>query len=161
MSSELSIEEQLAQQRAILAREYTRWTISLLDGLKARLGHQVVTALDDMIAQDTLQEWEQKAAQEPGNTIEDLIRLLWEPLRAQGFEFTIERREDGVQMHCTRCPLADRAKAIGGAEWMVHLYCGTDPHMAAGFNPQMGFRRTKTLMEGHDCCDHFYFYKEQ
>jgi hypothetical protein len=29
-----------------------------------------------------------------------------------------------------------------------------------GYNPRIAFKRTKTLMEGDDYCDHFYGYRE-
>ncbi len=59
--------------------------------------------------------WASVAEREQSNTIRDLVRILWEPFRNQGAEFTAE-----------------------------------------GFNLGIKFRRTKTLMEGDDCCDHRY-----
>ncbi|MFW9789019.1 MAG: L-2-amino-thiazoline-4-carboxylic acid hydrolase, partial [Candidatus Thorarchaeota archaeon] len=38
-------------------------------------------------------------------------------------------------------------------------FCNEDEHIVAGFNPSIKFSRTKTLMEGHDCCDHCYVMK--
>jgi predicted ArsR family transcriptional regulator len=154
------IEQKLAEQREQMERRHTRRLIALLNGLKKRLGPGVVGAVEDTMAERMREQWAEIAAREGSNTIEDLIRVLWEPGRAQGFEFTVERREDGVQMWCTRCPLHDQAQEIGEPDWMYHLTCCTDPHIVAGFNPQIGFRRTKTLMEGHDCCDHFYYMLE-
>ena len=97
---------------------------------------------------------------QPSQTIDDFLRVLWEPLPAQGFEFTSEETPEGMQMHCTRCPLVDLAAAFDAKNWFYHFACAGDPHMVAGFNPNMGFRRTKTLMEGDEYCDHFYFMKE-
>lgn len=148
------------EQTARLVRQGWARTLWVLAGLEQRLGAQVAGAVDDLVAQDVRAEWAERAAREGSNTIDDLIRLLWEPLRAQGFEFTHEKTPDGVQMRCTRCPLADIAREINGAAWMFKLTCATDEHSTAGFNPKIGFRRTKTLMEGDDHCDHFYFYRE-
>jgi hypothetical protein len=41
-------------------------------------------------------------------------------------------------------------------EWGYALHCAQDPHIIAGFNPAIGFRQTRWLMRGDDCCDHFY-----
>ena len=88
------------------------------------------------------------------STVEDLIRNMWETW-TEG-KFTINRKEDGVQIHCTRCPIADTYRSIGREEYGFIFHCSVDAHVASGFNPKMRFRRTKTLMMGDDCCDHHY-----
>lgn len=161
MGDEKAIEERICEERDKVKRDYTRRTIAILNGLRERLGPQVTEAVSEMAAEAARAKWAEIARQEGSNTIEDIIRLLWEPLRAKGFEFTVECREDGVQMRCVRCPNYDLAREIeGGPEWLYYLTCATDPHVVAGFNPKIGFRRTKTLMAGDDCCDHFYYYLE-
>jgi predicted ArsR family transcriptional regulator len=160
MDNEKTVEERLEEQREQLEHRCMQRIAFLLDGMENRLGSAAVDALDEMIAEDTLEEWAGIAQKAGSNQIEDLIEQLWEPLRALGFEFTFEQQEDGVQLWCTRCPLSDRAHAAEATKWGYHLYCATDPYIVAGFNPKIGFRRTKTLMEGDDCCDHFYYYLE-
>jgi predicted ArsR family transcriptional regulator len=156
---EPTVEEKLQEQKKQLDRAHTGRLVFLLRGLEKELGPQVVEAVDRTAGEAIRAQWAE-IAQKEGNTIEDFIRVLWEPLREQGFEYTSETREDGVQMRCTRCPLSDLAREINAADWLYRLNCGSDPHMVAGFNPKMGFRRTKTLMQGDDCCDHFYYYRE-
>jgi predicted ArsR family transcriptional regulator len=154
------IEQKLAEQRSQLRRGHTEHLVFVLRGLEKKLGPQVVEAYDEVAGAAIRQEWHMYAEKEGSNTIEDLILLLWEPLRAQGFEYTMEERDGGVQMHCTRCPHAILAQSINASDWLYHLYCGSDPHIVAGFNPNIEFRRTKTLVQGDDCCDHFYKYKD-
>ncbi|MBN1430182.1 MAG: L-2-amino-thiazoline-4-carboxylic acid hydrolase [Anaerolineae bacterium] len=134
--------------------------IAQLDALQERLGPIVVDVIEAVVAQSSRRVWTEVAQQETSKTIDDLIRVLWEPGRGRLFDYTVEIRDDGVQMRCTRCFYADLGKPIGGTKWFYHLLCMGDPDIVEGFNPKMGFRRTKTLMEGHDCCDHFYFMKE-
>jgi len=92
-------------------------------------------------------------------TIMDLIQLLWEPLKNFGFNFTIEEHEDGTQVTCTRCPWAIMFKTLGAEKWGYVLQCAADRTLVERFNPEIGFKRSKTLMEGDDCCDHFYYKK--
>ena len=158
--SESPVGKQLQEQRNQLQRAFMGRLVFLLRGLEQRLGDPLVAAVNDTMGEAIRAEWARLAEQTGSNTIEDLIRLLWEPLRSQGFEYTQEPRADGVQMRCTRCPVADRAREMHAADWMFRLDCGADEHIVTGFNPKIGFRRTKTLMQGDDCCDHFYFYKE-
>ncbi len=94
------------------------------------------------------------------NSIDDLVNVLWEPLREKGYAFTLEKTEPGVQVNCTACPFATMYRSLGGAEWGYALYCAVDEDLTKAFNPEIGFKRTKTLMEGHSNCDHFYFMRE-
>jgi len=100
------------------------------------------------------------AQREKSCTIDDLIRILWEPLKARGFEFSIEQKGKGIQFRCTKCAHHDLAREINGTDWMFYLKCASDPYIVEGFNPKIVFHRTKTLMQGHDCCDHYYEFQE-
>ncbi len=85
---------------------------------------------------------------------------MWEPLRLKGFEFTYENKDNGVQFKCVKCPIYELAKEIGATDWLYHHTCSADPFIVEGFNPKIGFKRKKTLMQGDECCDHFYFIKD-
>jgi hypothetical protein len=94
------------------------------------------------------------AKREDISTPEDVVRSMWEGW-TEG-EFTIERTDAGIQIRCTKCPIADSYLALDRAEAGLLFQCSEDPHIVEGTNPKMKFRRTKTLMAGDDCCDHFY-----
>lgn len=87
-------------------------------------------------------------------TAEDIVKDMWEGWE-EG-EFTIERKKNGIQISCTKCPIADAYLSIGRKEQGLLFQCSEDPHIVAGGYPNLEFRRTKTLMNGDDCCDHFY-----
>lgn len=134
--------------------------IAQLDALHERVGEKLVEVIEMVVAENTRRDWAEIARQKSSCTIDDLIQVLWEPGRERRFQYTMEVREDGVQMHCTYCSFAELGKRIGGSKWLYQLLCASDPDIVEGFNPEMGFRRTKTLMEGHEYCNHFYFMKE-
>ncbi len=143
-----------------LARLWKKQGIAtVLASCERRFGRaRVLEVIDLVVAANCRREWAEVARKEGRNGVDDLARLLLLPLReGQGFEFTLEPRDGGLQMHCTRCPHAELGAALGISEWVAHLVCGGDPHIVAGFNPRMGFRRTRMLTTGHDHCDHFYF----
>ena len=83
----------------------------------------------------------------------------------QGFKCTIleteMESETGMQNIVTKCPIYDTAKRLGLTEEIYYLCCASDPFMAEGFNPNIGFKRTKTLMEGDECCNNFLYYKKE
>jgi hypothetical protein len=153
------------RERELLDEISSRWastdTIALFDDLSGRFGRDIIASvIDKVVAAHIRPEWEENGRKQTSTTLDDFIRLMWGPLPEAGFDVEIENRADGVQIHCTRCPHADTGNKNGVAFWFYHLVCSGDPHAAAGFNPEIGFRRTQTLMEGHPCCDHFYYMKD-
>lgn len=158
--SKLTVEEKLREQIELSQRRNLEEKAVLLNSLKGRFGPEVINVVARVVAERTQQEWSELARSSENNTIDDLIQLLWEPLRAIGYEFAIDHRGDGVQIRCTVCPVYNMARELGVVEWGYHFHCAKDPQIVEGFNPKIGFRRTKTLMEGYDCCDHFYYMKD-
>jgi hypothetical protein len=134
--------------------------IAQLDALHEQFGPKLIQVIEMVVAENTRRDWAETARRETSHTIDDLIRLLWEPGRERGWEYSVKIQKGGVQMRCTYCPFAELGKRIDGAKWLYHLVCMGDPYIVEGFNPGMGFRRTQTLMEGDACCDHFYFMKD-
>lgn len=60
----------------------------------------------------------------------------------------------------TRCMWAEIFRSLN-AEDIGLWICEGDAPAATAFNPKIKLKRTKTLMEGHDYCDHnFYIEKE-
>ena len=131
--------------------------IPALDAAAARFGRERVLALvGRLCADETRAHWAGVTARE-GRTLDDLYRVLWEQLPSLGFEFEVERTPESRRIHCTRCPNNDLAAEIGGRDWFYSLVCSTDFYVTGTFDPPIRFERTKTLMQGADCCDHAYF----
>jgi hypothetical protein len=108
----------------------------------------------EIIAQKTEEGWRNWAQKNKLSTLEDFIKSAWEGW-SEG-EFTIERNQNSVQINCTKCPMADSYISIGKTELGKVFHCCEDPYMVSGFNPHLKFGRTKTLMAGNDCCNHYY-----
>jgi predicted ArsR family transcriptional regulator len=142
---------------AWLAAEAGAGKIEVLESVSERLGRESVFALIGKIcANETGAYWRELARSE-GGALDDLVRLLWNPLPELGFEITSEPRSGGLQFCVTRCPHAELGARLNAADWLYALVCASDPHIAASFDPPIRFERTKTLMQGDDCCDHAYF----
>jgi len=133
----------------------------LLKIMEAHYGREVYQVLVKANSKRILQLWSKKAEEVGDNSIEALIKHLWEPLPAKGYEYTMEKTESGFQMRCTKCPAVDAAKRHGITEQMFYMCCENDQFIAEGFNPNIGFKMTKTLMQGDDCCNHFHYYKDE
>jgi len=150
----------------IVAKLLEQWgkrdTAELLGELTDEYGDAAGEAVKRYLALNLRVDWAEVGEREAheGSEIDDFIRVLWEPLPAQGFEYTVERDADGTATFCvTKCPIFELAERLGMHEWLYRLSCYTDYHSAPAFSDRIEFSRTKTLMEGHDCCDHRYAYR--
>ena len=90
------------------------------------------------------------------NSLEGFVKLFWGPLK-QSLQY--EEAWDGdeqVQFKVTRCTVCEACKKAGLTDIGYHVYCMTDPAVVSGINPEIQFKRTHTLMQGDDYCDHCY-----
>jgi hypothetical protein len=55
----------------------------------------------------------------------------------------------------SRCMYAEILRELGELD-LGMVICARDGPWVKSYNPQLGFRRTKTLMEGDECCDHIF-----
>jgi predicted ArsR family transcriptional regulator len=171
MSIELTPEQEESVQERIKEREkqvQEQWLdicetelAKVLRIMRERFGQEACEALVKANSEGVMQEWRKKAEDNGDNSIKSLIKLLWEPLTSHGFEYTMEETESRYQFNVTKCPGADIALRLGIGEQMYYFRCANDPFIAEGFNSNIGFTMTKTLMQGHDCCNHFYYYKNK
>ena len=132
-----------------------------LNALKKVFGERVVDIVASERGRQIKKQWQNIAREHGRNDIEGLKETLWKWVKEAGFEFTVTETHEGTQFRVTKCPLAEMAQELQATDWGYICYCADDPHIVAGFNPEIGFRRTKTLMEGHECCDHFYYIQEK
>jgi hypothetical protein len=89
-----------------------------------------------------------------GNTMEHLQKAL--PLfsmgGAQEFE-VVETSEKRAGVNITRCKYAEMYTEHGLEAFGFMLSCARDYALMEGFNPDIRFTRTQTIMEGADYCD--------
>ena len=66
----------------------------------------------------------------------------------------VEKTERAAEIRVTECLWAATFRAAGAADIGYATVCHPDFAAATAFNPKMRMLRTKTLMQGHDCCNH-------
>jgi hypothetical protein len=88
--------------------------------------------------------------------------LLWDKMTdPDQYEFEmIEKTPVTLKYKVSKCILAEAYKTAGSTEIGYAVSCAWDFGFCQGLNPQINFTRTKTLMEGHDCCNHSYELKK-
>jgi predicted ArsR family transcriptional regulator len=67
-----------------------------------------------------------------------------------------EQSDEQLDFDVTRCRYAEMYRGLGIAELGAVLSCNRDAALIAGFNPDVRFRRTHTIMEGASHCDFRY-----
>ncbi len=154
-----------SKEHAIIERLKAGWEktdpAELLKSLTNEYGDKAGQTVERYLELNILKDWAEIGSKEAheGSEIEDFIRVLWVPLKDSGFEYDIAR-EHGKSTFCVKkCPVYELAEKTGLHEWFYHLACSSDYHTPRAFSPRIGFERTKTLMEGHDLCNHQYYYR--
>ncbi len=114
--------------------------------------------IGDAIAQDARKSGAEFAAKERAGA--DLttfveIQSLWRRGGALETE-TLEQTENAFRFNVTRCKYSEMYRELGLAEIGKLLSCVRDAEFIAGYNPNIEFRRTQTLMEGASHCDFEY-----
>ena len=89
-----------------------------------------------------------------GNGLRDLRQAI-ERWRAGGaLELDLLREDDeAFEFNVVRCQYAEMYQRLGIAELGAILSCNRDAAMIAGFNPDIEFARTQTLLGGATHCD--------
>ncbi len=126
----------------------------LLEEWERDFGDEYKQIAEELVAEHTRSTFSKFSSQKGLSSLDDLISFLWE--QWTDGEFTIERTKTTVQIHCTKCPIADTYRSINKEKYGLLFHCSEDPFIVEGYNPKIKFKRTKTLMSGDDCCDHFY-----
>jgi hypothetical protein len=65
-----------------------------------------------------------------------------------------------LTLHVTECLWAKVFKEMKAADLGYVLHCQPDFAYAEACNPNIRLKRTKTLMQGDDCCDHTFYWDE-
>jgi len=138
--------------------------------IEARILKPFVTALAERFGEAEvhriLADVVKTAARESGATTrataetDDLTRFAeaWEPwFRGGALEIDeLERTPDSWLFNVTRCRYAELYRSLGMADLGATLSCNRDAALIEGFDPDVAFERTQTLMEGRGYCDFRY-----
>ncbi|MBU2645078.1 L-2-amino-thiazoline-4-carboxylic acid hydrolase [bacterium] len=130
-------------------------TVPLLKAFTEAIGKEKTFAIaETVIGQLARDSGKMLAELAGGSRLADLETIL--PLFSQDGALAIDLPESGperILMNVSRCAYAEMYKRNGMAEFGYLLSCGRDYALFEGFNPDIRFTRTQTIMEGADYCD--------
>jgi hypothetical protein len=103
------------------------------------------------------------AASSPNNDLATFAETMRAPPPLYEGALTFEIVEDSpnaFEVKISECLWARTFREADAADIGYACICHPDYTFAEGFNPSMKMIRTKTLMQGHDCCDHRWVVEE-
>ena len=126
----------------------------LLARLAAEFGDGVYEVARDEIVAIARIQGAALAEQVGGNSLTDFARGLgaWSVEGALETE-VIEISEESFAFDVTRCRYAEMYRALGLEDLGATLSCNRDAALIEGFNPNVEFTRTQTIMGGATHCD--------
>ena len=134
--------------------------ISYVRALEKDYGSDCMEVLASAKYELTYQQWAELARSQEQNGIAKLFELLWEGAGPLLEYEVLYRDSEEIRLRVTKCFWADTFREMGAAGIGKTLYCDDEHASASGFNPRIRLTRSKTLMEGDDCCDHCYLLEE-
>jgi hypothetical protein len=149
-------------------REVYSGRINLIREFERRFGKEkVYTILKEFYGSQSVASCRSMVEnlEEPISSIEDFRRLIKNldsrPFSEKAMVNEHPNSPDGQANRITRhCLWADIFKELDAADIGKVMLCDTDHLTAEVFHPKIRLKRTKTIMDGDDCCDFTYVWKE-
>lgn len=151
---ELPIIQRRRIEANIIAPIYKRMVVELGKETAAEI-------IRDAITEDARAAGERFAAREPnGTSLKTFVSVmdLWKREDALVIE-TLVDTEDRLEFNVTRCKYAEMYREMGLEEIGGLLSCVRDYEFMRGYNPNIRYSRSQTLMQGAAYCDFKYIQK--
>jgi hypothetical protein len=151
---------------APFTEEYKRWQRSSIENIVVMLrsirnlhGESVIKVASAAYASLVRQRWKEIAKERNKLDIGELFGLLWEDSKRLISYEVINRSSSLLTLKVNSCFWADEFNRMKAADIGYELCCMADFYIVEAFNPEIIYKRAKTLMKGDDCCDHSYTLK--
>jgi hypothetical protein len=135
-------------------------TIPLWRGLEAEIGQDKLYAMiKGIVDKNTKAEMAEFAKVKGLSTLADYGKPFLDPTGLYSKVLTfdvVENTPKALELKVTECLWAQTYRGANAGDLGYVLICHGDYASAEGFNPKMRMIRTKTLMQGQDCCNHRY-----
>ena len=144
--------------RQLFQVQYGSTLIPLVRVLKKSLGQEKTLALlTEMTTDGSRQQAQAVARQLGGNDLATVKKLFSRPLLASVCTTEVVRdTETTYELRVTECLWASTFRQADLAAEGYAAVCLGDFALVQALNPKITLQRDKTLMQGHDCCNHCY-----
>lgn len=127
---------------------------SLFRLLVDRFGREVLDVVSKHTREQTKVRLEEANVEH--RDLNAVMELLWDQM-IDGIEFEVlERTPEVLKLSVSKCLFANEMAKLDATGIGDAFYCAYDLGFCQGLNPDIKFTRTKSLMNGNDCCNHTY-----
>ncbi len=137
--------------------------VPVIKAVSQRIGEDKARAiLREVNEQEAFQRGQRMASAEGQHVIEDLVAdvATWGDGGIWEMD-VLEQTSTTYFFNVIRCPYYEKYRELGLDEFGVEFSCCRDEPFARGLDPQLNLVRTKTIMEGADCCDFRYYLRSE
>ena len=150
--------EELAKSRYNMSVWYEKDKINIIKNLKNEYDGNLVKVVKKNTIEKTMKKFKNMKIDK--RDLSAVKKLLWNNLK-EGFEFKIIKdTSETLEYKVTKCYYAEIAKELKASDIGFALHCAWDYGFCKGLNPEIELIRTKTLMEGKECCNFKYSFKK-
>ena len=137
---------------------FQRFFVPLMQRLEVELGEErFIELLQHAACEVTAQEGRRSAESAPCNDLGAFTQVLRDPDRFHRHVLAYEVVQDSdaaFEIRVTGCLWARTFRQAGAADIGYAAICHPDYAACQAFNPRIRMVRTRTLMQGDECCDH-------
>lgn len=148
--------------RQMMAMQYQN-AVELAKALETHMGTESCLAfLKEFTRTKMLQYGKFQAARAGKNDLQSYVGQFKHPTAYKNAltKEVVEDTDRVFELKVTECIWADTFRSMQAAEIGYALVCWGDYAWAEGFNPKIKMVRDKTLMQGHECCNHRYIWSD-
>ena len=162
MDAETTVKHKFLEDSNMTFQEVYHFAFSdvvpILQTLAGELGRdRFLEAIKKAASEYGLRLGQDTACHLPCNDLAAFAASMRDPGRFAKHVLTVEIVEDtpqAIEVKVTECLWAKTFREMGAADIGYSLICYRDYADCQGFNPNITLTRSKTLMQGDDCCNH-------
>ncbi|MDI6806341.1 MAG: L-2-amino-thiazoline-4-carboxylic acid hydrolase [Candidatus Aenigmarchaeota archaeon] len=141
------------------AKFHARTLITIVNYLESDYGKETVESFKNYWFQEVFYKpWKEISKANPNN-LQTFVKILEDDCTGT-HEWIKEIDEPKrIKYKFTKCVWANVFHEFGMPD-IGKWFCESDYMICKAFNPKIKFKRTKTLMDKDDCCDHEFFLEE-
>ena len=131
--------------------------VRLLHAMEERFGPEAREVVADMAR--SLQPTPRPDAGDPGADLREFCARLDRGCVGSHQWERVDDESNCIGYEFTRCMWAEIYRELGEPELGL-VICASDEPAIRSYNPKLGFKRTKVLMDGDEMCDHVFYVEE-
>ncbi len=154
-----------AVEKAFLAKLYSKMLtgatplVKAVRAIQAKYGDEGVETIHQVFKEHAMERGRKMAREADTGTLSAFCSALEAGCTGSHEWLKLEDTEKRQSYRFTRCMWAEIFNELDARD-IGFWWCEGDGPMSSAFSSAIGFQRTKTLMEGNDCCDHIFYLKE-